>query len=454
MERNKDAPASDVPLLEVQDLKVHLNTPRGVLKAVDGVSFRIGNGETLGLVGESGSGKSMLVRALMGISPSIAQISGSVKLNGRELVGIPRKSARSIWGNSIAMVFQDPMTSLNPVVRIERQLTESMREHMEISRADAKTRAVDLLKLVGIPEPQKRAKQYPHQLSGGMRQRVTIAMALACDPDLLIADEATTALDVTVQRQILDLLQEIQGDRGMGMILVSHDLGVVAGRTDEIAVMYAGRMVEHSPTDDLFAQRKHQYTEALLAAVPRLDVPKAQRPKPIPGTPPDLVTFKGGCAFAPRCAAADETCETEQPLMLSNGNARHLFACHHPVGAAAAEAAAPAEETAEETAEDTASDKVTALSDEAAADDEASAEDTASDEDTAPSDEGSADDEASAEDTASDEDTAPSDEAAADDETSSEDTSSSGEASDDAPSDDAEVSPDGDAPSLTKEVSA
>ncbi|WTW97511.1 ABC transporter ATP-binding protein [Streptomycetaceae bacterium NBC_01309] len=338
MERNKDAPASDVPLLEVQDLKVHLNTPRGILKAVDGASFRIGKGETLGLVGESGSGKSMLVRALMGISPAIAQISGSVKLDGTELVGIPRKQARKTWGNDIAMVFQDPMTSLNPVVLIERQLTESMREHMDISRADAKTRAVDLLKLVGIPEPQKRAKQYPHQLSGGMRQRVTIAMALACDPELLIADEATTALDVTVQRQILDLLQEIQADRGMGMILVSHDLGVVAGRTDEIAVMYAGRMVEHSPTEELFQHRKHQYTEALLAAVPRLDVPKDQRPRPIPGTPPDLVTFKGGCAFAARCGASDDKCATEQPPMVSNGNSRHLFACHHPVGGGAAEA--------------------------------------------------------------------------------------------------------------------
>ncbi|MCF2528561.1 ABC transporter ATP-binding protein [Yinghuangia soli] len=341
MERKKDEGAStsavtEPPLLEVEDLKVHLNTPRGVLKAVDGVSFRIGNGETLGLVGESGSGKSMLVRSLMGISPAIAEISGSVKLNGAELVGIPRKKARSIWGNRIAMVFQDPMTSLNPVVRIERQLTESMREHTSISRADAKTRAVDLLKLVGIPEPEKRAKQYPHQLSGGMRQRVTIAMALACDPDLLIADEATTALDVTVQRQILDLLEEIQADRGMGMILVSHDLGVVAGRTDEIAVMYAGRMVEKSPTEALFAQRKHQYTEALLAAVPRLDVPKSQRPKPIPGTPPDLVTFKGGCAFAGRCGAADDLCRTEQPAMISNGDVLHLFACHHPVDGSAA----------------------------------------------------------------------------------------------------------------------
>ncbi|MDI2129283.1 ABC transporter ATP-binding protein [Yinghuangia seranimata] len=331
MDRNKDASASDVPLLEVEDLKVHLNTPRGTLKAVDGVSFRIGNGQTLGLVGESGSGKSMLVRSLMGISPSIAKISGSVKLSGAELVGIPRKQARAVWGNRVAMVFQDPMTSLNPVVRIDRQLTESMREHLDMSRADARTRAVDLLKLVGIPEPEKRAKQYPHQLSGGMRQRVTIAMALACDPDLLIADEATTALDVTVQRQILDLLQEIQADRGMGMILVSHDLGVVAGRTDEIAVMYAGRMVEHSPTQDLFAHRRHRYTEALLAAVPRLDVPKDQRPRPIPGSPPDLVTFKGGCAFAARCTAADDVCRTERPVMTANGNPRHLSACHHPV---------------------------------------------------------------------------------------------------------------------------
>ncbi|WP_436788423.1 ABC transporter ATP-binding protein [Yinghuangia sp. YIM S10712] len=328
MERNKDAP--DVPLLDVRDLNVHLHTPRGVLKAVDGVSFRIGAGRTLGLVGESGSGKSMLVRALMGISPPIAEIAGSVRLGGTELVGLPRGQARAIWGNRIAMVFQDPMTSLNPVVRIERQLTESMREHTAISRADAKTRAVDLLERVGIPEPRKRARQYPHQLSGGMRQRVTIAMALACDPDLLIADEATTALDVTVQRQILDLLGEIQADRGMGMILVSHDLGVVAGRTDEIAVMYAGRIVEHAPTDDLFAHRRHRYTEALLAAVPRLDVPRSHRPRPIPGTPPDLVTLGGGCAFAPRCTAADTRCTAEHPATASEEG--HRYACHHPVG--------------------------------------------------------------------------------------------------------------------------
>jgi peptide/nickel transport system ATP-binding protein len=324
-------PAPAEPLLRASDLRVHLDTPRGLLKAVDGVSFSIERGETLGLVGESGSGKSMLVRSLMGICPSIANIHGSVKLDGRELVGVPRKEARTIWGNRIAMVFQDPMTSLNPVIRIDRQLTESMTLHLKLGKKEAGERAIELLKLVGIPEPVKRARQYPHQLSGGMRQRVTIAMALACDPDVLIADEATTALDVTVQRQILDLLQEIQVERGMGMILVSHDLGVVAGRTDQIAVMYAGRMVEHSPTADLFAQRKHRYTEALLAAVPRLDVPRDQRPRAIPGSPPDLVTLKSGCAFAARCPAADDLCREERPE-LGEALGSHRFACHHPVG--------------------------------------------------------------------------------------------------------------------------
>ncbi|MYW01807.1 ATP-binding cassette domain-containing protein [Streptomyces sp. SID3343] len=325
------SPAPDEPLLRATDLRVHLDTPRGLLKAVDGVSFSIERGETLGLVGESGSGKSMLVRSLMGICPSIANIHGSVRLDGRELVGVPRKEARTIWGNRIAMVFQDPMTSLNPVIRIDRQLTEAMTLHLKLGKKEAGERAIELLKLVGIPEPVKRARQYPHQLSGGMRQRVTIAMALACDPDVLIADEATTALDVTVQRQILDLLQEIQAERGMGMILVSHDLGVVAGRTDQIAVMYAGRMVEHSPTADLFAQRRHRYTEALLAAVPRLDVPRDQRPRAIPGTPPDLVTLKSGCAFAARCPTADDVCRQERPE-LGEELGGHRFACHHPVG--------------------------------------------------------------------------------------------------------------------------
>jgi oligopeptide/dipeptide ABC transporter ATP-binding protein len=322
--------STEKTLLAVEDLTVHLDTPRGVLKAVDGVSFTLERGKTLGLVGESGSGKSMLVRSLMGICPPIATIGGSVKLDGVELVGMPRKQARTIWGHKIAMVFQDPMTSLNPVVRIERQLTESMRLHLKLGRKEAKERAVDLLKLVGIPSPEQRAKQYPHQLSGGMRQRVTIAMALACDPDVLVADEATTALDVTVQRQILDLLQEIQAKRGMAMVLVSHDLGVVAGRTDAIAVMYAGRMVETSPTVDLFAHRKHRYTEALLGAVPRLDVPIDQRPKAIPGSPPDLVTLHGGCSFYDRCPARQDDCKATRPELAGES---HRFACFHPVGA-------------------------------------------------------------------------------------------------------------------------
>ncbi|WP_201260811.1 ABC transporter ATP-binding protein [Embleya scabrispora] len=325
------SPMPDEPLLRAEDLRVHLDTPRGLLKAVDGVSFAIERGETLGLVGESGSGKSMLVRSLMGICPSIAKIQGSVRLDGRELVGVPRKEARKIWGNRIAMVFQDPMTSLNPVLRIDRQLTESMRLHLGLGKKEAGERAIELLTLVGIPEPLKRSRQYPHQLSGGMRQRVTIAMALACDPDVLIADEATTALDVTVQRQILDLLQEIQAERGMGMILVSHDLGVVAGRTDQIAVMYAGRMVEHSPTAELFAHRRHRYTEALLGAVPRLDVPRDQRPRAIPGSPPDLITLASGCAFAARCGAADDLCRAQRPE-LGEDLGTHRFACHHPVG--------------------------------------------------------------------------------------------------------------------------
>ncbi|MQA09854.1 MAG: ATP-binding cassette domain-containing protein [Pseudonocardiaceae bacterium] len=345
------------PLLDVTELDVRIGTPRGVVHAVNGVSLDLDRGETLGIVGESGSGKSMFVRALMGILPSGATLNGSVLFDGIDLTAVPVGQAREVWGRRIGMVFQDPMTSLNPVVRIGRQISESARIHLGLNRRRAEELEVELLGQVGIPEPERRRRDYPHQFSGGMRQRVTIAMALACEPDLLIADEATTALDVTVQKQILNLLQRIQRERNMAMILVSHDLGVVAGRTDRIAVMYAGRVVERAPTPLLFERRRHRYTDALLGAIPRLDHPPHARLRSISGTPPDMATLGSGCAFAPRCPAADDRCRTEDPpsasesavapqptgsavsevsaesLEASESAGGHVYHCFHPVAA-------------------------------------------------------------------------------------------------------------------------
>jgi oligopeptide/dipeptide ABC transporter ATP-binding protein len=337
-----------VSLLEVSDLSTHFLTARGAVRAVDGVSFSLDRGRTLGVVGESGSGKTVLARSIMGLLPSHNVVrGGEVTYDGRRLSGLSGSELREIWGAEISMVFQDPMTSLNPVVRIGRQITETMRFHLDLPDAEARARAVELLRSVGIPEPERRLRSYPHELSGGMRQRVTIAIALACGPRLLLADEPTTALDVTVQAQILSLLGRQQRERHMAMILVTHDLGVVAGRTDEIVVMYAGKIVERAPTTTLFSDMRMRYTQALFRSIPRITDPGHRRLQAIGGRPPDLVAPPKGCSFAPRCQFARERCHVEAPPLTEVG-AEHAFACWYPAepGEVAAEAARLASEAA------------------------------------------------------------------------------------------------------------
>ena len=321
------------PLLVVEDLHTSFAVAAGSVKAVDGVSLSLDRGKTLGVVGESGSGKTVLSRSIMGLSSaSGATTTGSVLYAGDQLIGKTSKQLKPLWGAEMAMVFQDPMTSLNPVVKVGRQLTEHVRYHLDMGRKDAEEVAIALLKSVHIPEAEARLDNYPHQMSGGMRQRVCIAMALACGPRMLFADEPTTALDVTVQHQILNLLAEQQRDRAMGMILVTHDLGVVAGRTDEIAVMYAGRVVERAKTRDLFAQMRHPYTQGLLWSIPKLTQAKHTRLNAIPGRPPNLIDPPPGCKFAPRCAYAQDICRTEEPVLRSIDSPDHVFACHFPIG--------------------------------------------------------------------------------------------------------------------------
>jgi peptide/nickel transport system ATP-binding protein len=319
-------------LLDVVDLKTSFVTERGLVRAVDGVTLSLERGRTLGIVGESGSGKTVLSRSIMGLLPGNARREGTVLFEGQDLVGLSPRDLRDIWGAEIAMVFQDPMTSLNPVVKIGRQITESLRHHLEIDKEQAEEDAVALLTSVGIPEPARRMHEYPHQLSGGMRQRVTIAIALSCGPKLLLADEPTTALDVTVQSQILDLLQTQQRDRFMAMVLVTHDLGVVAGRTDEIAVMYAGKVVERAATHTLFTEVRMPYTESLLASIPRIEMPSHTRLRAIPGRPPDLVNPGPGCRFTARCPYAQPRCAEEEPPLIPAPTPGHTYQCWYPVG--------------------------------------------------------------------------------------------------------------------------
>jgi peptide/nickel transport system ATP-binding protein len=321
------------PLLEVRDVKTYFDSPRGVVHAVDGVSFTLDRGRTIGVVGESGSGKTVLARSIMGLLPKTRVIrSGSIKFEGREIGSLGPDEMRHIWGSQMAMVFQDPMTSLNPVLKVGKQVTESLLYHLDISRNYASELAEALFTSVGIPEPKRRLNEYPHQLSGGLRQRVMIAIALACGPKLLFADEPTTALDVTVQAQILDLLQQQQRERFMAMILVTHDLGVVAGRTDEIAVMYAGKIVEKAPTSVLFSNMKMPYTEALVQSIPKLADKSHTRLRVIAGRPPQLVNPPVGCRFAPRCPYAQEKCVHEEPPLRESDVPGHQFACWFPVG--------------------------------------------------------------------------------------------------------------------------
>jgi peptide/nickel transport system ATP-binding protein len=320
-------------LLNVVDLKTHYVTDRGVVRAVDGVSLSLDRGHTLGIVGESGSGKTQLARSIMGLLPAKNVVrEGRIYYEGRDILQMPANQMRQVWGAEMAMVFQDPMTSLNPVMKVGKQITESLRFHLRLSAQDARLTAVALLESVGIPEPERRLSEYPHQLSGGMRQRVTIAIALACGPKLLFADEPTTALDVTVQAQILDLLATQQRERHMAMMLVTHDLGVVAGRTDAIAVMYGGKIVEQAPTARLFADMRHPYSEALLHSIPRIEDPSHTRLTAIGGRPPDLVNPPAGCNFAPRCPYVQQRCREEEPPLLVAGSSDHLYRCWTPVG--------------------------------------------------------------------------------------------------------------------------
>jgi peptide/nickel transport system ATP-binding protein len=319
------------PVLEIKNLSTHIQLTNSVVQAVGNVDLRIEAGETVGLVGESGCGKSMMGLSILGLLPNGGHIvEGSIKLQGRELVGLRDTELRRIRGNEIAMIFQDSQSSLNPTQSVGTQVAEPVRLHRGASKKEARERALEVLNLVGLPRPQERLEDYPHQLSGGLRQRVMIAIALACEPKLLIADEPTTALDVTIQAQILSLLDDLKTRLGMATLLVTHDMGVVAGRADRINVMYAGRMVETTETRELFAGMRHPYTQALLGSIPRLDQDNTKALFSIPGLPPDLTKPPVGCRFAPRCRLADEDrCRTQEPPL--DGPTGHLFACWHPV---------------------------------------------------------------------------------------------------------------------------
>ena len=324
---------SEAPLLEVEDLRVRFKTQRGLVYAVNGISFDVRPGETLGVVGESGCGKSVTALATMGILARAAQISsGSIKLEGRELIGLSERAWRRIRGKEIAMIFQDPMTSLNPVLTVGAQLREAIEEHLDLDRKAATQRAVELLDQVGIPSAADRLRNYPHQFSGGMRQRVMIAMALACEPKLLIADEPTTALDVTIQAQILDLLRDLVTDRGTSLVLITHDLGVVAGMCERVKVMYAGTLVEEGTADELFAAPRHPYTLGLLQSIPRLDTGRRQPLRPIPGAPRNMLNEPTSCPFAPRCRNRIDRCTAELP-QLERLETGQRAACFNPAEA-------------------------------------------------------------------------------------------------------------------------
>ncbi|MQA78930.1 MAG: ATP-binding cassette domain-containing protein [Streptosporangiales bacterium] len=321
-------------LLEVDELRVTFHRRgRADVHAVDGVSLSVEPGATVGLVGESGCGKSVTSLAVMGLLPKRgARVEGSVRFDGRDLLGLGDDEMRSLRGRDIAMVFQDPMSSLNPVVPVGVQVTEVLERHRGMKGQQAKRQAEELLTRVGIPDPRRRLRDYPHQLSGGMRQRALIAIALACQPRLLIADEPTTALDVTIQAQILELLRELVVDSGTALVMITHDLGVVAGLCDSVNVMYAGRVVESADRRELFGQPRHPYTGGLLASVPRLDSPRGEPLHPIPGSPRDTLPWTSGCAFAPRCGNEVESCRTTTPHLVADElRAAHRLRCHNPL---------------------------------------------------------------------------------------------------------------------------
>jgi oligopeptide/dipeptide ABC transporter ATP-binding protein len=332
-----------VALLEVSDLQTHFFTREGVVRAVDGVSFSVERGRTLGIVGESGCGKSVTALSIMGLipKPPARIVGGSVHFDGRDLTKLSEKQLENVRGRDIAMIFQDPMTSLNPTLTIGTQITETLKRHLGLAKEDARKRAVDLLEHVGIPQASRRLDDYPHRFSGGMRQRVMIAIGLSCRPKLLIADEPTTALDVTIQAQILDLLYDLQREFEMALILITHDMGVIAEVVDEVAVMYAGQIVEQASVLDLYDHPEHPYTEALLGALPQLEGEgiREGRLTSIPGRPPDLINPPAGCRFAPRCAyaGAGDPCATE-PQELREIRTGHLVRSAHPASARAARA--------------------------------------------------------------------------------------------------------------------
>ena len=322
---------SSGPFLSVKDLRVHFPTDDGVVRSVDGLSFSVERGKTLGIVGESGSGKSVTSMSVMGLHKAgTAKISGEILLDGRDLVAAPSDDVRLLRGKRMSMIFQDPLSAMHPYYTVGNQIIEAYLVHNDVSKKQARAHAIDMLDRVGIPEPASRVDSYPHQYSGGMRQRAMIAMALSCDPDLLIADEPTTALDVTVQAQILDLIRDLQKEFDSAVIIITHDLGVVAELADDILVMYAGRAAEYGTAEDIFNEPQHPYTWGLLSSMPRFDRDRTDRLMPIQGTPPSLINVPDGCAFHPRCAFEEHTdgrARTERPEILDAGHG-HRVACH------------------------------------------------------------------------------------------------------------------------------
>jgi len=306
--------SNDANLLTVSDLTISFRTPRGVAEAVSGSSFTIAAGERVGIVGESGSGKSLTGLALLGLTPPAAEVSGSIELAGRQVLGLSRNDLRKLRGEQVSMIFQEPMTALDPVFTVGEQISATFRAHHGVSRAEARERAIDLLAEVGIPEPKRRYREFPHQLSGGMRQRVMIAMALVCEPRLIVADEPTTALDVTIQAQVLDLIVELSEVHGTAVLLITHDFGVVAETCERVMTMYAGQIIEQCSVDEALEAPRHPYTSGLLSAIPRPGV-RAEDLRTIPGRVPQPVDFPVGCRFAPRCDHAEEACTTTQQLL-------------------------------------------------------------------------------------------------------------------------------------------
>ncbi len=321
-------PETDEALLVVEDLTVSFPAEDGVVHAVRGVSYVLRSGEALGIVGESGSGKSVSSMAVMGLLPKSARIQGSVRFRGSELLGRSEKEYSQIRGSKIAMIFQDPLTSLNPVYTVGYQVAEAVLAHNKVSKKAALSRAIDLLRVVGIPFPEQRVNAFPHELSGGMRQRIVIAIAMANDPDVIIADEPTTALDVTVQAQVLEALEAARAETGAALILITHDLGVIAGHAERVSVMYAGKLVETGSTEDVFYRPRMPYSVGLLGSLPRLDRATRERLTPIGGSPPSLLNLPPGCPFTPRCPMAQDICDAEEPQLRRTDGVAHFAACH------------------------------------------------------------------------------------------------------------------------------